>query len=110
MTITKAPDGLLWVAYRKGTNVMVSHSTNSGGAFWATPFVIPGMGNPVTTDDMTAISTVGTNGVGVLWSNQTAGEEAFYFAAHKDGDADGTWTARETAFGGSGTLSADGHI
>ena len=63
---------------------------------------------------MAAITTVGLTashrGVGVLWSNQTAGEEAFYFAAHTDGIADGTWGARETAFGGSGTNSADGHV
>ncbi len=110
VTIAKAPSGLLWVAYRKGTNIMVSHSTTSGGTLWVTPFVIPGMGNPVTTDDQAAISVTGTNGVGVLWGNQTLGDEAFYFAAHKDGDPDGTWTARETAFGGTGTASADGHI
>ena len=66
-----------------------------------------------TTDDMAAITPSvrrQPTGVGVLWSNQTAGEEAFYFAAHTDGAADGTWGARETAFGGAGTGSADGHI
>ena len=50
----------------------------------------PVEGTPPTTDDMAAITTVGLTaghrGVGVLWSNQTAGEEAFYFAAHTDGD------------------------
>jgi PKD repeat protein len=109
-TIAKAPNGLLWIAYRYATSIKFLHSTTSGGTVWTTPIDVPGLGNPVTTNDMAAITNVGTNGVGVLWSNQTAGDEAFYFAAHKDGDADGTWTARETAFGGAGTLSADGHI
>jgi len=110
VTIAKAPNGQLWVAYRKGGNILVAHSTTGAGTIWGAPFAVPGMGNPVTTNDMAAISVTGTNGVGVLWSNQTLGDEAFYFASHKDGDVDGTWAARETAFGGSGTASADGHI
>ncbi len=122
-TIAKAPDGSFWVAYTKQitptapkpapANVFVVHG-NAAGTTWGAPFVVPGMGTPPTTDDMAAITTVGTTvghrGIGVLWSNQIAGEEAFYFAAHTDGAADGTWGARETAFGGPGSHSADGHI
>ncbi len=110
-TIAKAPNGLLWVAYRYATTIQVLHSTNTAGTLWTAPFTVPGMGDPVTTDDQAAITVTGTNGVGVLWSNQTPGDEVFYFAAHKDGDPDGTWTARENAFGTPGTsASADGHI
>ncbi len=120
-TITRAPNGALWVSYIQvidpnavkpsPANVKVLHSTSlSGSTTWTAPFIVPGQGTAPTTDDMAAISVAGTDGVGVLWSNQTAGEEAFYFAGHKDGDADGTWGARETASGGSGTLGADGHI
>ena len=122
-TIAKAPDGSLWVTYTKQitptapkpapANVFVIHG-NAAGTTWGAPFVVPGMGTPPTTDDMAAITTVGTavghRGIGVLWSNQVAGEEAFYFAAHTDGAADGTWGARETAFGSPGSHSADGHI
>ncbi len=120
-TIAKGPDNTLWVSYLQvidpdvakpsPANVMVVHSTTAAGTIWSAPIVIPGQGVAPTTDDMAAITVTGTNGVGVLWSNQTAGEEAFYFAAHKDGDPVGTWGAREAASpGGAGTLSADGHI
>ncbi len=109
-TIAKAPNGQLWVAYTQGTAVMVTHSSTSAGTIWATPFAIPGQGNPVVTNNDQAAIVNLSNGIGVLWSNQTLGDEAFYFAGHKDGDPDGTWGARETAYGGTGTLGADGHI
>jgi PKD repeat protein len=109
-TIAKAPNGLLWISYTQGNTVMVVHSTNTAGSAWTAPFALPGQGNPIVGDnDQAAIINL-SNGVGVLWSNQTSGDEAFYFAGHKDGDADGTWGTRETAYGGSGQLGADGHI
>ena len=122
-TITKAADGNLWIAYMRQidptlpkpapADVMVMRVTTAGAIGYG-PVVIPGEGTPPTTDDMAAISTVGTTaahrGIGVLWSNQTAGEEAFYFAAHTDGVIDTTWGTRETAYGGSGTNAADGHV
>ena len=46
------------------------------------------------------------NKIGVLWSNQV--DSAFHFAAHVDGQGDGTWSATETAY--SGPLVADDHI
>ncbi len=118
-TIAKDFDGTFWVAYVKQidptvatpapADVKVVH-ISATGAILAAEATIPNEGVPTTTDDMAAITTVGTTaghrGVGVLWSNQTAGEEAFYFEAATSG----TWGARETAFGGSGTLRADGHI
>jgi PKD repeat protein len=109
-TIAKAPNGQLWVAYTQGTLVMAAHSTTGQGTIWDPPFAVPGQGNPVVTNNDQAAVVNLSNGIGVLWSNQTLGDEAFYFAGHKDGDADGTWGARETAFGGSGTLGADGHL
>ena len=87
---------------------------NAAGTTWSAPFVVPGMGTPPTTDDMAAITTVGTavghRGIGVLWSNQVAGDEAFYFAAHPDGAADGTWECPRDRLRQSGSHSADGHI
>ena len=110
VTIAKAPNGQLWVSYTHGTDVMVVHSTTGAGTIWGTPFALPGQGNPiVANNDQAAIINL-SNGVGVLWSNQTPGDQAFYFAGHKDGDPDGTWGGRETAYGGVGANDADGHI
>jgi PKD repeat protein len=110
-TIAKAPNGVLWVTYTHGTDVMVSHSTTAAGTIWVPPFVIPGQGNPiVASNDQAAIINL-SNGVGVLWSSQGPGDGAFYFQGHKDGDNDATWGTRETAYGGgTDTLGADGHI
>jgi PKD repeat protein len=109
-TIAKAPNGQLWIAYTQGTTVKVVHSTTSAGTIWGTPFPVPGQGNPIVAQNDQAAIVALSNGIGVLWSNQTLGDEAFYFAGHKDGNDDATWGARETAYGGSGTLGADGHI
>ncbi len=120
-TIAKAPDGSLWVSWMQQidptlpkpspANIMVMHG-NAAGTTWGGAIVLPVEGTAPTTDDMVAIASVGTTashrGVGVLWSNQTGGAEGFYFAAHTDGAADGSWETRETVDSGVG--SADGHI
>ena len=110
-TIAKAPNGVLWVTFTHGTDVMVSHSSTAAGTIWVPAYRIPGQGNPITaSNDQAAIINL-SNGIGVLWSNQTAGDEAFYFQGHKDGDDDATWGTREAAPGGGvGTADADGHI
>jgi PKD repeat protein len=112
-TIAKDTTGRLWVAYTMSNRVKVTSSTT--GTTWDVPFDLPGMGNDLTAEDTAAITRIsgsGVSGVGVMWDNQTATDDSFYFAAHVDGAAVGTWQARETAFGtpGSFTYSADNHI
>ena len=51
-----------------------------------------------------------SGGVGVLWSNQSATDDAFYFAAHSSGAAAATWQSPRDAFGTSNAYDADGHI
>lgn len=111
-TIALDTDGELWVAFTQAGRVKLTTSTNSA-VNWSTPFDLPGMGNDITTTDDAAIVRVSAGGVeamGVLWSNQNATDDAFYFAAHLDTDADGAWQARETAFGGPNSYSADDHM
>ncbi len=117
-TIAKDGAGLLWVAYTQINDVLdpepllwrvkVSSSTDNG-ATWAAGVDIPGMGNNATDDVISAIAPI-TGGVGVMWSNQSLTDDAFYYQAHKDGDPVGTWGARETVIGGIGTYTADDHI
>lgn len=119
---TIALDGTnrLWVAFTQAATpgatlptdaakVKVSSSTDVGGT-WSAPIDLPNMGNSATNDDVAAIASL-AGGVGVLFSNQAATDDAFYFVPHVNGQAVGTWGARETAFGsGANDYDADGHI
>ncbi len=71
-----------------------------GRQSWTAPQELAGGVSGITHSDLAAIVTI-NNGVGVFWSNQTVGDEAFYFQAHLDASPDGTWQARETAYSGS---------
>ncbi len=105
--------GRLWIAYPQGGKVRVTASTDSA-ATWSAPIDLPTMGNPIASDDVVAIAGMGGGtGVGVLWSNQSLTDDAFYFSAHVATDPTGTWKARETApLANPGTLTytADNHI
>jgi PKD repeat protein len=111
-TIGLDSTGELWITFTQANRVRVSTSTDAA-VTWSTPFDLPNMGNDIASDDIATIVKVGsggTTGMGVLWSNQSATDDAFYFVAHLDTSADGTWQARETALGGPGTYTADNHM
>jgi PKD repeat protein len=110
-TIARAPNGLLWVAYTQDdatpattAKVKVISSTTAAGTAWNAPVEIPGGTSPITVNDVAAITNV-NGGVGVLWSNQSSTDHAFYFSVHPDG---GAWSAREIAY--NPPLGADGHM
>ena len=106
-------DQRLWVAWPQDDQVMVSASSDAA-VTWSAPIVLPTMGNPITSDDMVAVAEMRDGaGVGVMWSNQNATDDAFYFSAHVATDPIGTWQARESGplgSPGSDTHTADGHI
>ena len=113
-TIAKAPNGRIWVAYTQDdpspaitSHVRVVSSTTSAGTTWNAPQELTGGTSGITTNDLAAIVTI-NNGVGVFWSNQTVGDEAYYFQVHLDASGDTTWQTRETAYNGS--AQADGHL
>jgi PKD repeat protein len=113
-TIAVDSTGRVWVVFTQANRIRIS-SSGDDGVTWSTPIDIPGQGNNVLGEDIAAIapmSGAGTDGVGVLWSNQSATDRAFYFAAHVDGQPVGTWGAREIALGDPVTpdYSADNHI
>jgi PKD repeat protein len=111
-TIAIDSTGRLWVAYTEAGRVKIS-SSGDAGVSWSAPIDLPNMGNNVTSDDVAAIASFsggGTSGVGVLFSNESATDDAFYFVPHVDGQAVDTWGARETAFGTASAYDADGHI
>ena len=107
-TIAKDGNGRLWVAFTQANRVRISNSADNG-VNWSAPIDLPTMGNNITSNDTAAIATL-NGGVGVLWSNQSATDDAFYFAAHANADPAATWRAREDAFKTSNLYDADGHI
>ena len=111
-TIAGDSVGTLWVSFTQNNKVMIASSADAG-VTWTTPIQLPGMGNDITPEDVAAIAPIsgsGVSGIGVLWGNQAATDDAYYYAAHVDGAAIGTWQAREVVFGTPGSFSADNHI
>jgi hypothetical protein len=107
-TLARDTTGTLWITYRAGKNIVAAHSLGSDIA-WGNPFILPVAGAAGTkTDDISdviAFSDAQGPAVGVMWSNQIA--QSDYFAVHRDGAPDNTWSV-ETAL--SGPDMADDHI
>jgi len=81
--------GTLWITYTRDSTVWVAHSTSSD-ATWTTPYALPSEGatglGPAEISSVVAYS----GRIGVMWSNQT--DSTMYFAYHRDGDGDRSWT------------------
>ena len=107
LVIDKDSTGKLWATWQQGNKIYVNR-TLGDDASWGTPFVLPVTGSSVTVDDNSSVIAFGGNKIGVMWSNQTSGNDAMFFAVHEDGQPDSTWQASRTALQGSG--SADDHI
>jgi hypothetical protein len=107
-TITLARDttGVLWLTYEAGQRINVARSQGSDTS-WGAPFVIPNSAVVRDDDISSIISFTDATGpaIGVMWSDQNAQRD--FFAVHRDGAADTSWTI-ETAL--SGTNEADDHI
>ncbi|MEX2554386.1 MAG: cadherin-like domain-containing protein [Actinomycetota bacterium] len=102
LTIARDSLGTLWVTYEQDLNIYVKRSQGGLDTSWGAPFVIPVPGaSGVLDDDISTIISFTDNigpAIGVMWSNQST--DADYFAVHRDGDADSSWTV-ETALSGS---------
>jgi len=100
LVLAKDSSGRLWVTWAEGGKVKINR-TIGNDLTWGTPFDLPGQGNDVVEDDISTIvafgpkALAGGNKIGVMWSNQS--DKTTYFAVHRDGNADQTWEARETA-------------
>jgi len=99
IVIDKDSTGTLWITYTQGNKVYVNHSLTSD-TDWnlnIAPFQVAGTNTNVSPDDISTLVAVDGK-IGVLWSNESAGQfsgstdTAFYFAAHTDGAADTVWT------------------
>jgi PKD repeat protein len=104
LVIAKDSTGKLWATWVEGSRVYVNR-TVGGDQNWGTPFVVPGGGTAVTSDDISSIIAFGGDKVGIMWSNQS--DSTFYFAVHQDGQSDTSWTVENAIHG---PLVADDHI
>ena len=114
VSLARGADGNLWMVYPvtgASANESTIHYSMSGndGTSWTAGAPLP-QTTTIWDEDIAAIVPFGSGadaGVGVLWGDQN--DDAFYFSAHLDSQADaGTWVARETAYAGAHV--ADNHI
>ena len=98
----------MWLASDATTDINVRWS-DSPYSTWSAPI---NLANNVNTDDISVVTAMPGNKVGVLWSNQTT--ERFGFKVHADGAAAGTWSADEVPASASaqniGLGMADDHL
>jgi hypothetical protein len=103
LVIDKDSTGTLWATWTQGRRVYVNHSVGGNDAVWGKPYVVPGAGKALTSDDISSVIHFGAQ-IGVMWSNQV--DPAFHFAVHADGASDAAWSTAAIPI----ALSADDHI
>ena len=101
-------DGRMWLASDATTDINVRWS-DSPYTTWSSPITIAA---GVNTDDISVITAMPGDQVGVLWSNQNT--ERFGFRVHADGADPATWAADEVPASSSalnvGLGMADDHL
>jgi hypothetical protein len=104
LVIDRDSTGTLWATWTQSNLVYVNHTVGGDDAAWGSPYVIPGAGTHVTSDDISALVHFGGGHIGVMWSNQVDGR--FYFSAHDDGAGDAAWSTSAMSAG----AKSDDHI
>jgi hypothetical protein len=104
LVIDRDSTGTLWATWTQGRRVYVNHSVGGNDAVWGTPYVVPGAGTALTSDDISSVIHFGGTTIGVMWSNQV--DHEFHFAVHGDGASDAAWSTAVVPTG----LNADDHI
>jgi hypothetical protein len=104
LVIDKDSTGTLWATWTQGRRVYLNHSVGGNDAVWGRPYVVPGAGTAVTSDDISSVIHFGGTKIGVMWSNQV--NHRFHFAVHADGASDAAWSTSVVPTG----LNADDHV
>ena len=108
VTIAEDTTGTLWLTYTAKKSVFVAHTTGSDTS-WTPAAKLPFTeAQTLKGDDISAvIAFTDATGpaVGVHWSNQV--RQTDYFAVHRDGGPDTSWSLETTL---TGTLAADDHM
>lgn len=106
MSLAEDDAGTLWITYTEGRRVRVAHSLPQTHR-WSAPFdlPVPRAGGLLRQDQSVAVSL--DEGVGVMWSDQTAGRSAYRLAVHRSGDPPDRWSV---SVANAGTKQVDNHI
>jgi len=81
--------GRMWVASESGTDIVVYYS-DSPYSTWNGPVTLA---SGVNSDDISVVTALPNNTIGVLWSDQVT--QRFGFRTHTDGADPTTWSADE---------------
>lgn len=107
-TIDIDSTGRMWVAYDKGSNVVVRYS-DGPYTTWSNEIVVA---SGIKSDDITSVIALPNGTIGVFWSNQSA--KRFGFKTHVDGAAPNAWSSDEVPGNASavsaGKGMADDHL
>jgi uncharacterized repeat protein (TIGR01451 family) len=107
-TIDVDSTGRMWLSAVSGTNV-VAHYSDSPYSAWTGPVTIT---TGVNTDDISVVTALPNNTIGILWSNQQT--KRFGFKVHADGADPAVWSVDEVPASQSalnvGAGMADDHL
>jgi hypothetical protein len=106
LVIDEDTTGRLWATWQQGSAIYVA-SLPAHSRTWRPPFRLPFQQAAVTLDDISSVVAF-SGRIGVLWSNQGAAKDGFWFSIHRDGAAEKTWKPPEAAVVGG--READDHI
>ncbi len=101
-TIDLDSTGRLWAASDARTDVEVRYS-DFPYSTWSDPITVA---SGISTDDISVVTAMGDNSIGVLWSDQVT--ERFGFKIHSDLDAPDLWSADEVPASQSALNVGDG--
>ncbi|QYG92259.1 DUF4214 domain-containing protein [Iamia sp. SCSIO 61187] len=98
--------GAVWVAWAQSGQVLWQRSTDGGATFSAPAALTVDHATP-TVDDIASLVAYGDR-VGIMWGDQSVGDDGYWFTSTAAGSGAATWTASEAAF--VGTNRGDDHI
>jgi PKD repeat protein len=106
LVIDRDSTGTLWATWTNGSRPYVAHTVGGNDASWSAPYIVPGAGTTLSSDDISSLVRFGGNKIGVMWSNQS--DSKFYFASHADGagDAASAWSTQQVPL----AATADDHV
>jgi hypothetical protein len=106
LVIDEDTTGRVWATWEQDSAIYIA-SLPANGRTWGSPFRLPFQQAAVTVDDISSVVAV-SGRIGVLWSNQGADKDGFWFSIHLDGAPEKTWEPPEAALVGG--READDHI
>jgi hypothetical protein len=103
LVVDKDSTGTLWATWTQDSRIYVNHTIGGNDAAWGTPYIVPGAGTTLASDDISSLIHFGGTQIGVMWNQADSG---FYFSVHDDGAGDASWSTSVVPTG----ATSDDHI